>query len=191
MSDEGEIEISAHQISVEELCKMLNTNVESGLTDAQVKERQKEEKQGIDPEEDVPMAQVRRNGSLVEIPVADLVVGDIVEVKLKGPLVLYSPTDTYSDYYFGENIPADIRIVKADGFKVDEGNLTGDGNLAVKGPECTSDNPIGTANLAWYGTRAQEGSCVGIVYNVGSRTAWGKVSQLATPVGQMLTGADD
>ena len=118
MSDEGEIEISAHQISVEELCKMLNTNVETGLTDAQVKERQKEEKQGIDPEEDVPMAQVRRNGSLVEIPAADLVVGDIVEVKLKGPLVLYSPTDTYSDYYFGEDIPADIRIVKADGFKV-------------------------------------------------------------------------
>ena len=54
---------------------------------------------------------------------ADLAVGDIVEVKPKGPLVLYSPTDTYSDYYYGEDIPADIRIVKADGFKVRKKNI--------------------------------------------------------------------
>ena len=43
---------------------------------------------------------VRRNGSTVEIPAEDLTLGDIVELKA------------------GDLIPADIRIIKSDGFKV-------------------------------------------------------------------------
>ena len=108
------------QQRLEELCKMLNTNVETGLTDGQVKDRQK--KKEIEPaREEVMMVQVRRNGSLMEIPAQDLVVGDIVEVKLKGPLVTFA--EKYEDYYLGEKIPADIRIIEADGFKVIKHNF--------------------------------------------------------------------
>ena len=42
----------------------------------------------------------------VEIPTPDLIVGDNVEVKVK------------TENYFGEKIPADIRIIGAAGFKV-------------------------------------------------------------------------
>ena len=93
----------------------LNTNVVTGLTDGQVKYRQK--KKEIKPaREEVMMAQVRRNGSLMEIPAQDLVVGDIVEVKLKGPLVTFA--ENSEDYYLGKKIPAELRIIEADGFKV-------------------------------------------------------------------------
>ena len=85
MSDDEDDYITGHELSVEELCKKLETNVETGLTDDQVKERQKKVEK-IEGDEEVIMALARRNGCLVEIPATDLVVGDIVEVKLKGPL---------------------------------------------------------------------------------------------------------
>ena len=53
-------------------------DVETSLTDDQVEERQ-EKKETELAKEEVMMAQVRRNGSLVEIPASHLVVGDIVE----------------------------------------------------------------------------------------------------------------
>ena len=90
LTTEGIPIINAHEQSVEELGKTLKTDVETGLTAGQVKEcQEKKEKEEIDPEEDVIMAQVRRNGCLEEIPAPDLLVGDIVEVKLKGPLKGY------------------------------------------------------------------------------------------------------
>ena len=55
MSADGEIVISAHKTSVAELCKVLNTNVETGLTNAQVKEHQKEKEE---KEEEAITAQV-------------------------------------------------------------------------------------------------------------------------------------
>ena len=85
MSGDEDDYITGHELSVEELCKKLETNVETGLTDDQVKERQKKVEK-IEGDEEVIMALARRNGCLVEIPATDLVVGDIVEVKLKGPL---------------------------------------------------------------------------------------------------------
>ena len=134
MSDQrGEVEIDAHKLSVEELCKRFNTNIESGLTKEQVVESKEEQgpNQVKNPpyvpiwvrlccfcfcldeikengfssppefqENPAKTAHVRRNGSKVEISAADLTVGDIVEVKE------------------GDLVPADIRIIKSDGFKV-------------------------------------------------------------------------
>lgn len=51
---------------------------------------------------------VHRNGKRIELDVAQLVVGDIVEVK------------------FGDLIPADIRILECQDFKVDNSSLTGE-----------------------------------------------------------------
>lgn len=55
------------------------------------------------------MAAVLRDGQVVSVNAADLVVGDVVDVK------------------FGDRIPADIRILSAQGFKarhVTSGHLT-------------------------------------------------------------------
>lgn len=103
----------------------------------------------------------------MKIPAQDLIVGDIVEVKVKGPLVMFA--EKSEDYYLGEKIPADIRITEADGFKVinhynfpdqfspstllkvHQLNLTGEDEPKVKGSESTSENPLETENVAFYG----------------------------------------
>ena len=63
--------------SVEELVKVFNTNIETCLTDDQVQERR-------GPKWEL----VRRNGTVVEVSPVDLVYGDIVEVKLKHPVIV-------------------------------------------------------------------------------------------------------
>lgn len=65
--------------------------------------------------------------------------GDLVEVK------------------FGDRIPADIRIVQAHGFKVDNSSLTGESEPQTRGPEFTNENPLETKNLAFFSTFAVEG----------------------------------
>lgn len=52
-------------------------------------------------------SKVRRNGEMVVLEARELVRGDIIQVK------------------FGDQVPADIRILSADGFKVDNSSLTG------------------------------------------------------------------
>jgi P-type E1-E2 ATPase len=65
--------------------------------------------------------------------------GDIVEVK------------------FGDRIPADIRVIEARQFKVDNSSLTGESEPQSRGPEFTNDNPLETKNLAFFSTNAVEG----------------------------------
>ncbi len=70
----------------------------------------------------------------------ELVVGDLVEVK------------------FGDRVPADIRVLKAQGFKVDNSSLTGESEPQTRGAEFTNENPLETKNLAFFSTFAVEGS---------------------------------
>ena len=95
------IETDAHKVSLEELCKRFNSNIEEGLTKEQVVEGQKEHgpNQIRNQKNPAKTARVRRNDSTVEIPAEDLLVGDIVEMK-------------------AGIVPADIRIIKLDGFMV-------------------------------------------------------------------------
>ena len=72
-------------------------------------------------------------------PVESLVVGDLVEVK------------------GGDQMPADLRIVKSQGLKVDNSSLTGESEPLSRVPECTHDNPIETKNLAFFSTNCVEG----------------------------------
>lgn len=65
--------------------------------------------------------------------------GDLVEVK------------------FGDRVPADIRVLKAQGFKVDNSSLTGESEPQSRAPEFTNDNPLETKNLAFFSTFAVEG----------------------------------
>ena len=163
--------------SVEELVKVFNTNIETGLTDDQVQERR-------GPKWEL----VRRNGTVVEVSPVDLVYGDIVEVKVKHPVPMgwWDNTGEYNDDYFGERIPADIRIIESDGFQVhkhnndkniltltvtlfqvDQSGLNGDSSAKEKGPGISEGNPLEAANLAFYHCRAISGWCVGLVYCTG------------------------
>lgn len=64
----------------------------------------------------------------------------------------------------------DIRIISVTGFKVDNSSLTGESEPQSRSPECTSDNPMETRNLAFFSTHAVEGHARGIVIRTGDET---------------------
>jgi sodium/potassium-transporting ATPase subunit alpha len=109
-------------------------------------------------------AVVVRDGHALRVNAAELVVGDIVE--LKG----------------GDKVPADLRIVHAVGFKVDNSSLTGESEPLSRVAESTHQNPLESANIAFFTTFAVEGTATGIVINTGDRSVIGRIAQLVSRV---------
>merc|ERR1712198_238826 len=107
-------------------------------------------------------ALVRRGGEKINIEAKDLTIGDICEVK------------------FGDRIPADLRVLEARGFKVDNSSLTGESEPQSRSPDFTNENPLETKNLAFFSTNAVEGTCVGVVVHVGDNTVMGRIAGLAS-----------
>lgn len=103
-----------------------------------------------------------REGQKLTVRAEELVRGDIVEVK------------------FGDRIPADIRVLEAATFKVDNSSLTGESEAQSRSPEFTNDNPLETKNLAFFSTNAVEGTCKGIVISCGDNTVMGRIAGLAS-----------
>lgn len=103
-----------------------------------------------------------RNGEKKTLNAEQLVVGDIIDVK------------------FGDRVPADIRVLKAHGFKVDNSSLTGESEPQARTAEFTAENPLETKNIAFFSTNAVEGTCVGIVIRTGDRTVMGRIANLAS-----------
>merc|ERR1739838_1174391 len=81
---------------------------------------------------------------------------------------------------FGDRLPADIRVLEARGFKVDNSSLTGESEPVLRTSEYTHENPLETKNLAFFSTNAVEGTCVGIVVNIGDWTVMGRIAGLAS-----------
>merc|ERR1711970_1242722 len=104
----------------------------------------------------------RNNGEKLTIPADTLTLGDIVEIK------------------FGDRCPADLRVIEARGFKVDNSSLTGESEPQARGPEFTHENPLETKNLAFFSTNAVEGTAVGMVVNIGDDTVMGRIAGLAS-----------
>jgi len=103
-----------------------------------------------------------RDGEKVTIKADELVVGDIVEIK------------------FGDRVPADVRVLEARSFKVDNSSLTGESEPQARTPEFTHENPLETKNLAFFSTNAVEGTCRGCVVNCGDNTVMGRIAGLAS-----------
>lgn len=105
---------------------------------------------------------VVRNGESLNVHAEELVVGDIIEVK------------------FGDRVPADIRVISAHGFKVDNSSLTGESEPQSRSPDCTSENPLETRNLAFFSTNAVEGTARGVIVQTGDKTVMGRIANLAS-----------
>lgn len=84
-------------------------------------------------------ATVIRDGDKFQINADQLVVGDLVEMK------------------GGDRVPADIRILAAQGCKVDNSSLTGESEPQTRSPECTHESPLETRNIAFFSTMCLEG----------------------------------
>jgi ATPase, P-type (transporting), HAD superfamily, subfamily IC len=64
--------------------------------------------------------------------------------------------------------------------KVDNSSLTGESDALLRTPECTNkENPLETANLAFFGTSCKEGTARGVVIQIGDKTIIGQIANLA------------
>ena len=100
---------------------------------------------------------VRRDGQWVEIDSAQLVVGDLVRVRL------------------GDILPADLKLLQGDYLSVDQSALTGE-SLPV-------DRKAG--DVVYSGTIAKQGDMVGLVFATGARTYLGKTAALVQKAGSV------
>eukprot|EP00731_Ephydatia_muelleri_P006443 Em0003g691a len=114
-------------------------------------------------------ALVLREGVHRDVRAERLVVGDIVEVK------------------FGDRLPADVRILKSSGFKVDNSALTGESEPQSRSPDSSHSNPLESKNLAFFSTNAVEGTCTGVVIRTGDHTVVGRIAQLTGSIAQEKT----
>uniref|UniRef100_A0A673MVJ5 Sodium/potassium-transporting ATPase subunit alpha n=1 Tax=Sinocyclocheilus rhinocerous TaxID=307959 RepID=A0A673MVJ5_9TELE len=107
-------------------------------------------------------ALVIRDGEETIIDAEEVVVGDLVEVKS------------------GDRVPADIRVISAQGCKVDNSSLTGESEPQTRSPDFSSENPLETRNIAFFSTNCVDGTARGIVINTGDRTVMGRIATLAS-----------
>lgn len=107
-------------------------------------------------------AVVVRSGQKLSVKAEELVLGDVIECK------------------FGDRMPADIRVISAHGFKVDNSSLTGESEPQTRTAEFTHENPLETRNLAFFSTNAVEGTCRGVVVRTGDNTVMGRIANLAS-----------
>ncbi len=99
--------------------------------------------------------QVRREGDAVALPVAELVVGDVIELAA------------------GEQVPADCRLLRSRGLEADEASLTGESDTVPKSSSrpCPSEAPVAERHtMLWEGTTVTAGSGTAVVVAVGDDT---------------------
>ncbi len=114
-------------------------------------------------------ARVRRDGAEAEIPVEDLVPGDVVLLAA------------------GDMVPADLLLLSANALSVDESTLTGETFPAEKTPGVLpKDTPLARrANALFMGTHVISGSGEALAVNTGAATAFGALAaRLNAPEGE-------
>jgi len=102
-----------------------------------------------------------RGGVTLQIPVSDLVVGDIIT--LGG----------------GEKVPADIRLINVKDMKIDKSTLNGESEPVRCAIDYSDRNIMQTRNVAFFGCNVTEGTGTGIVIATGDRTIFGEIARLA------------
>ncbi|KIC93337.1 cation-translocating P-type ATPase [Flavihumibacter solisilvae] len=108
-----------------------------------------------------PFSNVVRNGSISEIPAADIVPGDIVLLEA------------------GDLVPADMRLIEIHSLKINEASLTGESQAIDKTINTcsTADISLGDrTNLAFRGTHVTNGRGKGVVVETGMKTELGKIA---------------
>lgn len=107
-----------------------------------------------------PVATVRRNSSLLEIPSRELVPGDIIQLES------------------GDIVPADVRLLEARNLSLDTSILTGESEpVEAHTGQLESRTPVpDRRNMAHLGTNVVTGRAVGIVVATGARTQLGAIA---------------
>ncbi len=120
----------------------------------------------------VEKCKVLRDGKTVEILVEDIVAGDVVKL------------------FEGDGVPADIRLIKSNGFSANEFILTGESLPSEKDYDFITDKTLPVSeikNCAFMGTTVARGEATGIVYATGMQTEIGKISATSKKIKTDLT----
>lgn len=70
---------------------------------------------------------------------------------------------------------------------MDNSSLTGESEPQARTPEFSHENPLETKNLAFFSTNAVEGTCTGVVVQIGDDTVMGRIANLASGLGSGKT----
>ena len=107
-------------------------------------------------------AAVKRNGKYTEIPMEEIVCGDLVRLSA------------------GDMIPADMRLLSAKDLFISQAALTGESYPVEKQAHVYEDATLSETsydNLAFMGSNVISGSAEGIIISVGNQTLFGHVAQ--------------
>ncbi|MGI6731490.1 MAG: cation-translocating P-type ATPase [Anaerovoracaceae bacterium] len=119
-----------------------------------------------------PTALVRRNGKAIEVPAADLVVGDIVILEA------------------GRVIPADLRLLSSVNLKIEESALTGESVPVEKDANFIADGDVTLGdrlNMAYLSTSVAYGRGEGVVVETGMSTEIGKIAKMISEHVEQMT----
>jgi len=108
-------------------------------------------------------AKVRRDSSILEIPAAELVPGDVVLLEA------------------GMLVPADLRLTESHALKIEEASLTGESHAVDKSDKALSieNAPLGDRlNMAYKSTIITYGRGEGVVIGTGMNTEIGRIAEL-------------
>ncbi len=100
-----------------------------------------------------------RDGRAVAVDVTELVPGDLVRLGM------------------GDVVPADLRLLEADGLECDEAVLTGESLAEPKTAKpAKPSSPLELPSCALMGTVVHAGTGLGVVVRTGPRTAFGQIA---------------
>ena len=105
-------------------------------------------------------ALVLRDGEPAPIDVTQIVPGDVVRLAV------------------GDVVPADLRLLEAEGLECDESVLTGEAMPAEKRsePMASPETSLALASCAFMGTVVRDGSGLGVVVSTGAATEFGEIA---------------
>ncbi|XP_012215683.1 sodium/potassium-transporting ATPase subunit alpha-like [Linepithema humile] len=114
-------------------------------------------------------ATVIRDGAKVRLATEQLVMGDLVEIRM------------------GDKIPADIRVIECRGLRIENSSITGESEPVARTNYPTDANPLESANVAFSTSFAVAGDGKGIVIGTGDRTMIGRLAGLTSQLAKIET----
>jgi sodium/potassium-transporting ATPase subunit alpha len=115
-------------------------------------------------------AAIVREGKVVQLPIEQLVPGDIVWLEQ------------------GDHISADCRLIEAFSVRVDNATITGESLPQVReAGSCTDDELLYARNILLAGTSMVSGRARAVVFATGMQTQFGKIAYLTETAGEPVS----
>ncbi|KAH9965074.1 sodium-potassium ATPase [Russula compacta] len=113
---------------------------------------------------------VLRDGVQTTVPAVSLVPGDIIHLVM------------------GQKVPADVKLIDISGdLRFDRSVLTGESEPITGRTEKTNDNILETKNIGLQGTLCVSGSGLGLVFQIGDNTVFGRIAKLSSTETSSMT----